>query len=127
MLRDSDRPTDLLPAPEPEVWAATWDTGGIRRLSFRLQGRAKVVPLRDLSSLPLASPATVVLLDACAPGIDLLEAAPLLVGTRATVVVWGASASLRELIRREPGTRNWLHVPQDTTPRELAEVLGSLL
>jgi len=126
-VRGSDRPTEPLPPPGPEVWVATWDVGGMRRLSVRLQGRARVVPLRELSTLTLATPSTVVLLDACAPGLDPREAAPLVDGTGATVVVWGASAQLRRQLRGQPGAASWLHVPADTSSQELAEILGGLL
>ena len=122
----SERPTEPLPATGREVWAATWDVGGLRRLSLRLHGRAHVVPVDDIRSLALANSSIIVLLDACAPGVDVIEAVPLLHGTQAMVVVWGASPQLREELAEEASTRSWMHVPHDTTPQELAEVLSSL-
>ncbi|MEM9066958.1 MAG: hypothetical protein AAGE52_00590 [Myxococcota bacterium] len=114
------------PASGREVWVATWDVGGLRRLRLRLHGRADVRPVDDLRMLARANGSVTVVLDACAPGVDALEAAPLLNGSYAMVIVWGASPELREALAAEPGTRGWMHVPNDTTSRELAEILSSL-
>lgn len=122
-----ERPT--VPVAEPpgrEVWAATWDLGGLRQLSLRLHGRAKVVPVQDWRALSRATKSTIVLLDACAREIDLMRAASALEGTGAMVVVWGGDSSLRMELARDPSTRRWMHVPTDTTPVELAEMLSSM-
>ena len=118
-----------MPVSEPrgrEVWAATWDLGGLRQLSLRLHGRAKVVPVQDWRVLSKADGMTIVLLDACAREIDLMRAASALEDTGAMVVVWGGDATLRMELARDPSTRRWMHIPADTTPIELAEMLSSM-
>ncbi|HJL05914.1 MAG TPA: hypothetical protein RMH85_11300 [Polyangiaceae bacterium LLY-WYZ-15_(1-7)] len=123
----SGRPTrELHPHSGRQLWVASWDLGGLQQLGLRLHGRATVTPVRDPAALRFATAETIVLLDACAPEIDALAAARTLVATRATVVVWGADAQLKATLAREENTRRWVHVPTDTTPAELAEILASL-
>ena len=70
-----------------------------------------------------------ILLDACAPAIAPLEVATQL-GASArtlTVVVWGATRGLRAELAQNETTHRWLHIEQDTTSRQLAELLASLI
>lgn len=124
----SERPTVPIPDEEgaPEVWAATWDVGGLKQLSLRLHGRAKVIPVQDWRVLARAGRSTIVLLDACAREVDLLRAAEALEGSKATIVVWGANREIRAELARAVGTRHWMHIPLDTTPTQLAEMLSSM-
>ncbi len=110
-----------------EVWVASWDVGCLQRLSLRLRGHARVVVLKDADKLARAGHSTLVLLDACAPGIDIVGAAPRLAGSSATVVVWGGSGELRGQLAEEPGTDCWVFIPQDTHAHQLAELLSSMI
>ncbi len=116
------------PVPrEPEVWFATWDLGALQALGLRLLGRARVIPARDAHALAAARAEVLVVVDAQAPGIDLVEAAKTLLGKPATTVVWGAGPSQRHALSALPGTRRWMHVPLETSARELAELLATML
>lgn len=112
---------------EPEVWLASWDLGALQSLGLRLHGRARVLPARDPRVFARADELVLVVLDAQAPGLDLHEAAEVLLGTQATTVVWGASPSQRKSLAELPGTRRWIHVPLETSARELAELVATLL
>ncbi|MCA9616102.1 MAG: hypothetical protein KC586_25275, partial [Myxococcales bacterium] len=70
---------------------------------------------------------TLVILDAQAPGLDLVEAAEVLLGTMATTVVWGAGPNQRKALAALPGTRRWVHVPLETSARELAELVATMI
>jgi hypothetical protein len=109
------------------VWLATWDLGALQALGLRLHGRAKVMPARDTQVFARADEQTLVILDAQAPGLDLSEAAEVLLGTQATTVVWGASPAQRRALAASPGTRQWVHVPLETSARELAELVATML
>jgi hypothetical protein len=41
--------------------------------------------------------------------------------------VWGASPSQRKALAELPGTRRWVHVPLETSARELAELVATLI
>jgi hypothetical protein len=111
----------------PEVWLASWDLGALQSLGLRLHGRARVLPARDPRVLARADEQVLVVLDAQAPGLDLHEAAEVLLGTQATTVVWGASPGQRKALAELPGTRRWVHVPLETSARELAELVATLI
>lgn len=85
------------------------------------------MPARDARVLAKADDEVLVILDAQAPGLDLVEAAEILLGTQATTVVWGASPSQRRALAELPGTRRWVHVPLETSARELAELVATML
>lgn len=109
------------------VQVASWDLGALRALGLRLHGRASVVPVRDVRALTRVSSTTLVVLDAQAPELDLHDAAETLLASRATVVVWGASRALRDTLSKTHGTRGWVHVPAETSARELAELVSTML
>ncbi len=109
-----------------EVRVASVDGGSVQRLKMALHGVARVGVAMHLSDLWTLTAGDIVVLDACTPSIHLEQAATALFETRATVVVWGAQRAHRD---RLVGCRaeRWVFVPQDTTARELAEILGGLL
>ncbi|MEZ4253573.1 MAG: hypothetical protein R3B99_35645 [Polyangiales bacterium] len=111
----------------PEVWLASWDLGALQSLGLRLHGRARVMPARSAKVFSRADERTLVILDAQAPGLDLVEAAEVLLGTMATTVVWGAGPSQRKALAALPGTRRWVHVPLETSARELAELVATMI
>ncbi len=139
-MSTSDRPTTELATDPlgargedpalPLVVVSSTDPGGLQRLSLRLYGRARVVPVRsplDLRRLARKHVDCIVLLDAAAPELDPLDAATALgvLGPRA-VVVWGAAPALREDLAEAKTTGQWIHVGIDTEAAELAELLSSL-
>lgn len=115
------------PAGQPVVQVASWDLGALRALGLRLHGRATVIPAREVRTLMGMPETTLVVLDAQAPELDLLDAAETLLSSMATVVVWGASRAQRAALASAPGTRRWVHVPAETSARELAELVSTML
>lgn len=121
----SEPPSSLHPGAR-EVRVASVDRGGIQRLQLALHGIARVSVAMHVSDLWTLRAGDVAILDACTPSIRLEEAARALEGSSATVVVWGAESGHRDRLQGRHGKR-WLFIPQDTSPRELAEIVGAML
>lgn len=122
---------DETPANLPLVIVSTCDPGALQQLGLRLYGRASVVPVRGLLDLKRhvrTSEGCFVVLDCAAPELDPLDVASALtvVGTP-TVVVWGASPSMKEDLAGSADSAKWVHVGVDTEPAALAELISSLI
>ena len=127
----TDSPVAKRAEATPVVVASSCDPGGLQRLTLRLYGRARVVPVRTTLQLKREArihPDCVVVLDAAAPELDpqLAARALGLIAPRA-VLVWGATAETRTRLAEQPVTSAWIHVGLETTPRELAELISSML
>ncbi len=140
-IRPSQRPTSQLVAPRrvsnaagDAVLVATRDRGSLQVLATRLIGRVTVEPIASMNQLlaRLRDPRGVigmVVVDACAPSIDLGILARELDERRSVraVVVWGSTDQLRSSLSESAATREWIHLSSDTTPQEIATIISSMV